>query len=145
MSDDFALDSNGFFKGCVGAIDGLTVPIRRSVGVADAGNYFCRKIFYAINVQAICNKQKRFTWLSFHQGSSHDSFAWSQTRLQELLEATKEKMKEHGFFWWVTLPIHYLRIYWFHTTKCNQVRWKTISIFGFLTRGFELNARLVSL
>ena len=45
MSDDFALDSNGFFKGCVGAIDGLAVRIRRPVGVADAGNYFCRKNF----------------------------------------------------------------------------------------------------
>ena len=98
MSDDFALDSNGVFKGCVGAIDGLAIRIRRPVGVADARNYFCRKNFYAINVQAICDKQKRFTWLSFHQGSSHDSFAWSQTRLQELLEVSKEKMKEHGFF-----------------------------------------------
>ena len=86
MSDDFASESNGFFGGCIGALDGLAIRIVRPANVPDAGNYFCRKNFYAINVQAICDKKKRFTWVSFHQGSAHDSFAWSQTQLRDLLE-----------------------------------------------------------
>ena len=58
MSDDFASDSNGFFGGCIGALDGLAIRIVRPANVPDAGNYFCRKNFYAINVQAICDKKK---------------------------------------------------------------------------------------
>lgn len=98
MSADFALDSNGFFIGCVGAIDGIAIRIMCPSNVADPGNYFCRKNFYAINMQAICDRQKRFTWLSFHQGSSHDSFAWSQTQLRDLLDEMAPLLKEHGLF-----------------------------------------------
>ena len=59
MSDDFASESNGFFGGCIGALDGLAIRIVRPANVPDAGNYFCRKNFYAINVQAICDKKKK--------------------------------------------------------------------------------------
>lgn len=98
MSDAFAFDSNGVFVGCIGAIDGIAIRIKCPIGVLDPGNYFCRKNFYAINVQAICDKQKRFTWISFHQGSAHDSFAWSQTKLRDLLEEMEPILKKHGFF-----------------------------------------------
>ncbi|KAL7451526.1 hypothetical protein ACHAWC_003355 [Mediolabrus comicus] len=98
MSDDFAVDSTGCFIGCIGAIDGIAIRIKCPSNVADPGNYFCRKNFYAINVQAICDKQKRFTWLSFHQGSAHDSFAWSQTKLSDLLEEIEPILKKYGFY-----------------------------------------------
>ena len=45
MSDDFASESNGFFGGCIGALDGLAIRIVRPANVPDAGNYFCRKKF----------------------------------------------------------------------------------------------------
>lgn len=98
MSLAFSLDSNGYFIGCIGAIDGIAIRITCPANVKDPGNYFCRKNFYAINVQAICDKEKRFTWLSFHQGSSHDSFAWSQTKLVDLLNEMAPLLEEHGFF-----------------------------------------------
>jgi len=71
---DFSVDSYGCFLGCIGAIDGLAIRIKCLSNVPDFGNYFCRKNFYALNVQAICDRKKRILWISAgHQGSTHDS------------------------------------------------------------------------
>ena len=51
MSHDFGVDSEGAFIGCIGALDGLAIRIRCPTGVSDPSNYFCRKCFYALNVQ----------------------------------------------------------------------------------------------
>ncbi|KAL7527215.1 hypothetical protein ACHAXR_002967 [Thalassiosira sp. AJA248-18] len=76
ISEEFAADSTGCFKGCIGTIDGLVIRIRCSSKVADPSNYFCRKGFYALNVQAICDRRKRILWISpGHQGATHDSTA----------------------------------------------------------------------
>lgn len=99
LSSDFALDSDMVFNGCIGAIDGLAVRIKCPTEVRDPGNYFCRKNFYALNVQAICDRNKRCLWISpGHQGASHDSFAWSETKLYDLLQEMKDNLKEHGLF-----------------------------------------------
>lgn len=99
IAADFAVDSDGVFYGCIGAIDGLAIRIRCPSNVPDPGNYFCRKNFYALNVQAICDRQKRILWLSpGHQGSCHDSSAWSQTTLSDKLEEIKAILKEHDLF-----------------------------------------------
>ena len=64
IANHFAVDSDGVFMGCIGAIDGLAVRIRSPSNVADPSNYFCRKCFYALNVQAICDCLKRILWIS---------------------------------------------------------------------------------
>ena len=64
IANHFAVDSDGVFMGCIGAIDGLAVRILCPSGVADPGNYICRKCFYALNVQAICDRHKRILWIS---------------------------------------------------------------------------------
>ena len=84
ISHEFSVDSNGVLTGCIGAIDGLAVRINSPVGVENPGNYFCRKNFYALNVQAICDRAKRYLWISLGHhghGASHDSAAFSSTKL----------------------------------------------------------------
>lgn len=98
ISSDFAMDSDGCFVGCIGAMDGLAVRIK-CPNASDPGNYFCRKNFYALNAQAICDRQKRILWISpGHLGASHDSTAWQETKLHGLVERLSEKLKDKGFF-----------------------------------------------
>lgn len=103
VSNLFAQASGDAFKGCIGALDGLAVKIKCPTLcnlIPDPGNYFCRKGFYALNVQAICDKLRRFLWVSTGQkGSTHDSTAFNGTKLnQELLEKMAKKLQEMGFF-----------------------------------------------
>lgn len=103
VSDLFAAASGDVFKGCIGALDGLAIKIRcptLSTYIPDPGNYFCRKGFYALNVQAICDKLRRILWVSTgHKGSTHDSTAFNGTKLtKEILEKIAEKLREKGFF-----------------------------------------------
>ncbi|KAL7527497.1 hypothetical protein ACHAWF_002201 [Thalassiosira exigua] len=99
ISFHFAADSSGSFEGCIGAIDGIAIRIRCPSNVSDPCNYFCRKNFYALNVQAICDRQKRILWISpGHQGASHNSTAWLQTSLADLLEKMEPILKKHGLF-----------------------------------------------
>ncbi|KAL7517804.1 hypothetical protein ACHAWX_002693 [Stephanocyclus meneghinianus] len=95
----FSADSDMVFHGCFGAIDGLAIRIKSPIEVPDPGNYFCRKNFYALNVQAICDKSKKCLWISpGHQGASHDSFAFSESKLYDLLHELKDTLKENGLF-----------------------------------------------
>ena len=76
IRDQFAEQSNGVFNGVMGALDGVAIRIRcpRLSEVPDTGNYYCRKGFYALNVQAISDKAKRFLWCyPTNKGSTHDS------------------------------------------------------------------------
>ena len=99
ISSEFAADSDMVFCGCIGAIDGLAIRIKSPIEVPDPGNYFCRKNFYALNVQAICDKSNRCLWISpGHQGASHDSFAWSESKLYNLIHDLKDTLKEAGLF-----------------------------------------------
>ena len=103
IAADFAVDSSGYFYGCIGSLDGLAIRIKcpsaTKDNVPDPANYFSRKNFYALNVQAICDRRKRILWIDpGHPGASHDSSAWNETKLMELMEELKPKLKEHGFF-----------------------------------------------
>lgn len=103
ISDEFSERSRGVFKGCIGAIDGLAIRIRCPSpivdGVEDCGNYYCRKGFYALNIQAICDSKKRILWLSSgHKGSTHDSAALNETMLIELLKKKAEFLYNNKLF-----------------------------------------------
>ena len=57
----------GVFSGVIGSLDGWLVKIRRpkkSDRVGDVASFYCRKGFYAVNVQAIVNKNKLVLWRS---------------------------------------------------------------------------------
>jgi hypothetical protein len=98
----FAAASDGVFRGCIGALDGLAVKMKcptLSDLIPDPGNYFCRKGFYALNVQAICDKLRRFIWVSTgHKGSTHDSLAFDGTHLNKVLAEMADKLLSKGLF-----------------------------------------------
>ena len=101
LANQFAEKSDGVFYGPFAAIDGLAVRIRspRLKEVTDPGNYYCRKGFYALNVQAICDKRKRFLWCyPSNKGSTHDSAAFSNSRLYDLLKEMIVDFEERGLF-----------------------------------------------
>lgn len=101
IAEPFSYASNGVFIGILGPLDGLAVRIQSPhlSEVPDPGNYFCRKGFFALNVQAICDRIKRFTWCyPSNKGSTHDSVAFSNSRLYSLLMEKATILEEKGFY-----------------------------------------------
>jgi len=97
----FAEKTDGVFYGPFGALDGLAVCIRSPTltDVPDPGNYFCRKGFYALNVQAICDKRLRFLWIfPSSKGSTHDATAFRHSRLMDLLKELSPELAARGLF-----------------------------------------------
>jgi DDE superfamily endonuclease len=100
-ANHFAEKSDGIFYGPFAANDGLAIRITSPTmkQVPDPGNYFCRKGFYALNVQAMCDRSKRFLWVNpSNKGSTHDSVAFSNSRLFNLLEEKSKVLFEKGLF-----------------------------------------------
>jgi hypothetical protein len=65
--------------GCIGAPDGISVRITRpSVRrPPNAITYFCRKGFFCLNMQAVCDALLRFIYVSIENpGSTHESTAF---------------------------------------------------------------------
>ena len=90
ISEDFAMGaSDGVFQGCIGALDGLAIRIKKpdkGSSIVNPGAYYCQKGFYALNCQAICDSKKRILWMSSaHQGSCHNSTAFQSTVLHRLI------------------------------------------------------------
>ena len=60
ISSGFASFSQGELEGIIGAIDGIAIRIMcptESDGISDPGNLYCRKQFYALNVQAVVDSK----------------------------------------------------------------------------------------
>ena len=104
LADDFAqaTSNHSALYGCVGALDGLAVRIRRPT-IEEASkplDYFNRKGFFAINVQAICDSRSRFLYLSLETpGSTHDAtaFAVSSFSKKWAAAATDDAKRK----WWI--------------------------------------------
>ena len=97
----FAEKSNAIFYGPFASLDGVAIRIHspRLKEVPDPGNYCCRKGFYALNVQAICDKLKRFLWCyPSNKGSTHDHAAFCGSQSYGLLVSMVEEFKEKGLF-----------------------------------------------
>ncbi|KAJ1449405.1 hypothetical protein M885DRAFT_500590 [Pelagophyceae sp. CCMP2097] len=68
-----AKSTNQIFEGCVGAVDGLLVKIRQPWFSEDRNprRFFCaRKNMFALNVQAVCDASRRFTFADIHMPGS---------------------------------------------------------------------------
>jgi hypothetical protein len=103
ISNGFSNKSEDIFSGFIGAVDGMAIQIKcpttSNDEVPDPGNYYCRKGFYALNIQCICDSKKRIIWLSTgHKGSTHDSMAFSETKLNTLLQEKKDYLYKHRLF-----------------------------------------------
>ena len=74
----------GVMTGCFGALDGVAIKIRAPVKNATA--YYCRKGFHSLNVQAVCDSNRRVLWVSVVcSGSTHDCTAFHNTKLAQIL------------------------------------------------------------
>ena len=65
--------TDGIYNGCFGTFDGIAIWVKCSStnNVSNPGNDYCRKGFYALNIQAICDRRKRFLWCSAgHKGGT---------------------------------------------------------------------------
>jgi DDE superfamily endonuclease len=101
LADAYAEKSNGVFFGPFCALDGVAVRVKCPTEreVPDPGNYYCRKGFYALNVQAICDMSKRFLWCyPSNKGSTHDSMAFTSSKLYELLIELSNDLHSRGLF-----------------------------------------------
>ena len=93
----------GIISGCVGALDGWLVKIRRpgirGEVVGAIKNYFSRKGYYGVNVQAIVNRDKIVLWRSIKcPGAEHDSTAFKKTNLHGILLSTFRDFLSKGFY-----------------------------------------------
>jgi hypothetical protein len=102
VARDFADGSNHLFSGCIGAIDGWIVKIRKPSKkdkVRNPKSFYSRKGFYAVSVQAIVDKKKRIIFRSIEsRGAEHDSTAFKRTGLYKWLEDNWMILKEKGYY-----------------------------------------------
>jgi len=99
LASDFGEKTGGVLCGCFGAIDGIAMRIQspKLRDVSDPGNCCCRKGFCALNVQAICDKKKRFLWVNpMNKGSAHDSTAFNNCKLWDLLCEKNDRLVGEG-------------------------------------------------
>jgi hypothetical protein len=99
----FAEKSGGVLGGCIGALDGWLVKIKCPSlyfdGVRNPGSYYCRKGYYALNCQAIVDKNKRIIWASIgNVGCTHDSACFKKTALYTMLTEMAEELLNKGYY-----------------------------------------------
>lgn len=74
---------------CIGAVDGSFIPIYKPM--ENARDYYCRKGFYAINLTAICNADRKFTMIYVGEpGSLHDVTVFRNSPFHAAVEADVE-------------------------------------------------------
>ena len=81
---------DGLMGGWVGAVDGISIRIRRPNRNEDdrPRRYFNRKQFFALNCQAIVDSRKRFREMAIDSpGSTHDAVAWIHSDLYRRIQA----------------------------------------------------------
>lgn len=73
--------------GCVGALDGIAIRIKKPSRDESPATFYCRKGYYAIPVQAVVDSNYRFLCFSaVCRGSTHDSLAHAVSSLGRYLE-----------------------------------------------------------
>lgn len=71
-------------------MDGIQIKIQapRQTESVKTKNFFCRKQFYSLNVQAVCDARTRYLGVSIVcPGSCHDSVAYAQSDLPDKIAA----------------------------------------------------------
>lgn len=102
MRADFSSKGLGYMTGVIGAIDGLLIPVEAQNDRDNARDFYCRKGFHAINVQAIADTHGRFIYAEVGSvpGCAHDSWAWAQDPMSGYMRDTTHPIGkyliEHG-------------------------------------------------
>lgn len=98
LSDDFQCSRSppNMLPGCVGALDGIAIRIKKPSNSEHPATFYCRKGYYAIPVQALVDSNYRFLCFSaICRGSTHDSLAHAVSSLGRYLESGRLD----GEFW----------------------------------------------
>ncbi|KAL7464249.1 hypothetical protein ACHAXS_004587, partial [Conticribra weissflogii] len=103
VAGKFCEESNGVFAGCIGALDGWLVKIKKpSVkrdGVQNPGSYYSSKGFYGVNVQDIVSHDKMILYRNIlHHGAEHDSTAFKNGLLGKWLSKNWQSLNDKGFY-----------------------------------------------
>jgi hypothetical protein len=97
----FAQSSRGVITGCIGALDGWLVKIKkpgRRDGVENPQSFYSRKGFYAVNTQVIVDRNKRILSRSImSRGAEHDSTAFRNSGLYAWLIDNYHVLVDKGF------------------------------------------------
>ncbi len=97
----FSQSSLGVMNGCIGALDGWVVKIKkptRSDGVNNPKSFYSRKGYFAVNVQAIVDKKKRVLFRSItSRGAEHDSTAFKNSKLYKWLLQNWKSLVDKGY------------------------------------------------
>ena len=92
----------GSFHGCIGALDGWLVKIKRpglNDNVTCPGDFFSRKGFFAINCQVIVDRYKRVLYKSILcRGAEHDSSAFKASDIYEILNEQRDLLEREGLY-----------------------------------------------
>jgi hypothetical protein len=92
----------GAFRGCIGALDGWLVKIKRpgsKDNVTNPGDFFSRKGFYAINCQVIVDRYKRVIYKSIIcHGAEHDSSAFKASDIYDILHEQRQTLEAEGLY-----------------------------------------------
>jgi hypothetical protein len=104
MSDvslKFAQSSCGVINGCIGALDGWLVNIKKPAqhdGGANPQSFYSWKGFYAVNAQVIVDKNKQVLLQSImSQGAEHDATVFWSCRLYSWLLDNYHVLVEKGY------------------------------------------------
>lgn len=75
-------DREGFI-GCIGKVDGTDIVLEyKPGGVYEGEQFFSRKKRYALDLCAVCNSKKEFTYmLAGWPNSKHDATVWASTSI----------------------------------------------------------------
>ena len=91
--------TDGVMTGCIGAIDGLAIKVKRPK--VNPAHYYCRKGFYSYNMQAICDSSHKFTWVSIlTAGATNDGVALSVSKLNGVLSDENHRLARTHY--WVS-------------------------------------------
>jgi nuclease HARBI1 len=75
------------FPGCVAALDGTHIPIKKPTGVHDFEIYRCRKGYFSLNCQILCGYNNMiYDIVARWPGSTHDSRIFRNSRLCHRLQ-----------------------------------------------------------
>lgn len=82
--------SLGYFENCVGIVDGSLIRIVSPPAdhpIYPGPVFYCRKNFYAINIQIICDHNKKILSINArYPGSVHDSAIWMMSNVRQQLQ-----------------------------------------------------------
>lgn len=103
VATQFALSSGDVMNGCIGAVDGWVVKIKKPTRINDQvtepSSFYSRKGYFGLNVQCIVDKKKRILYRTIKsRGAEHDSTAFKNTKLYEYLSANWLLLCEKGYY-----------------------------------------------